>query len=136
MLLAVEPADFRKGIDSIAGLCKSKLNEDPFSGAIFAFTNKKKTAVKILVFDSNGFWLMMKRFSKGRLSWWPKDKGDTLEVRAEALHILLSQGDPRFMFTPTPWRELSKKTTVSGRPGASLPGRLRLSIDNNLLKYL
>ena len=110
LLLAVEPADFRKGIDSLAAVCKSKLVEDPFSGTVFAFTNKNKTAVKILVFDSNGFWLMMKRFSKGKLSWWPKVNDNTLEVRAEALHIILSQGDPRFMFTPTPWRELSKKT--------------------------
>ena len=46
LLLAVEPADFRKGIDSLAGLCKSKLNEDPFSGAIFAFTNKRKLQLR------------------------------------------------------------------------------------------
>lgn len=106
ILLAIEPCDFRKGIDSLAALCKSSLDEDPFTGTVFAFTNKKRTAVKILVFDSNGFWLMMKRFSQGKLSWWPKDNGCSLEVRAEALNILLSQGDPRFMFTPTPWRKL------------------------------
>ena len=36
ILLALEPADFRKGIDSLVALCKSKLKEDPFSGTVFA----------------------------------------------------------------------------------------------------
>ena len=62
------------------------------------------------MFDNNGFWLSMKRFSKGSLSWWPTDQGITMEVRAEALQILLSQGDPRFMFTLTPWRQIDRKT--------------------------
>ena len=110
ILLAVEPADFRKGIDTLAGLCQSALDCDPYTGVVFAFTNKKKTAVKLLMFDNNGFWLSMKRFSKGSLSWWPTDQGITMEVRAEALQILLSQGDPRFMLTPTPWRQIDRKT--------------------------
>ena len=104
ILLAIEPADFRRGIDSLVALCKSELAEDPFEGTVFAFTNRRKTALKVLVFDGNGFWLIMKRFSKGKLSWWPMDKGEKLEIRAEALHILLAQGDPRFMQTPIPWR--------------------------------
>ena len=106
ILLALEPADFRKGIDSLVALCKAKLDEDPFSGTVFAFTNRKRTAIKVLVFDGSGFWLIMKRFSKGKLSWWPVDKGDKLTVRAEALQILLIQGDPRFMHAPLPWRNV------------------------------
>ena len=110
ILLALEPADFRKGIDSLVALCKAKLDEDPFSGTVFAFTNRKRTAVKVLVFDGSGFWLIMKRFSKGKLSWWPADKGDKLPVRAEALQILLIQGDPRFMHTPLPWRNIHQNS--------------------------
>lgn len=67
ILLALEPADFRKGIGSLVALCKSKLEEDLFSGTVFAFTNRKRTSVKVLVFDGSGFWLIMKRFSKGKL---------------------------------------------------------------------
>ena len=84
ILLAVEPSDFRKGIDTLAGLCQSALECDPYTGTVFAFTNKKKTAVKLLMFDNNGFWLSMKRLSKGSLSWWPTDKGITMEVRRDA----------------------------------------------------
>lgn len=108
ILLALEPADFRKGIDSLAALCQSKLDEDPFSGTVFAFTNRRKTALKILAFDGNGFWLIMKRFSRGKLSWWPQDKGEKLEVRAEALHVLLIQGNPSFMNAPIPWRNVKQ----------------------------
>ena len=67
ILLALEPADFRKGIDSLVALCKSGLDEDPFAGTVFAFINRRRTAIKVLVFDSNGFWLIMKRFIKGKL---------------------------------------------------------------------
>jgi transposase len=108
ILLALEPTDFRKGIDSLAGLCKSRLDEDPYVGTVFAFINRRKTALKVLVFDGNGFWLIMKRFSKGKLHWWPSDKGDTLEVRAEALQILLIQGNPSFINAPTPWRNVKQ----------------------------
>ena len=100
LLLAIEPTDFRRGIDSLMAICQQRLEEDPYSGTVFAFTNRRKTAVKILVFDSNGFWLAMKRFSKGKLAWWPTQQGETVKVTAEALQVILSQGDPRFMLTP------------------------------------
>lgn len=108
LLLAVDPVDFRKGIDSLAAVCKQKLALDPFGGAIFAFTNRKKIAVKLLLFDGNGFWLCMKRFSEGKLAWWPESEHKALEIQAEALSVLLSQGDPRFMRMPQPWREITE----------------------------
>ena len=112
LLLAVEHVDFRKGIDSLAALCVSKLNLDPHSGIVFAFTNRKKTAVKILMYDGNGFWISMKRFSKGKLAWWPDCNQITQTVQAQALQVLLNQGDPSFMKTPVPWREHSVTATV------------------------
>ncbi len=108
LLLAVEPADFRRGVEGLAAVCKQKLEMDPFSGAVFAFTNRKKTAVKLLIYDSNGFWLCMKRFSQGKLAWWPSEARKAMEIQAEALSVLLSQGDPRFMFSPLPWRKITE----------------------------
>ena len=105
LLLAIDSVDFRAGIDSLAAICKTKLSADPLSGVVFAFTNRKRTAVKLLMYDSNGFWLAMKRFSTGKLAWWPTDNKATLQVQASALQVLLSQGDPRFMYTPLPWRK-------------------------------
>ena len=61
ILVAVEAVDFRKGIDSLAELCRSKLHTDPFSGSVFVFRSKRATAIKILVYDGQGFWLATKR---------------------------------------------------------------------------
>ena len=69
IFLAVEPADFRKGIDGLARLCKEELKSDPFSGSMFVFRNKRATALKILVYDGQGYWLMQKRLSEKRFTW-------------------------------------------------------------------
>ena len=46
VLVAVRPADFRRGIDGLAQLCRATLGADPFSGTMFVFCNRRKTAVK------------------------------------------------------------------------------------------
>jgi transposase len=68
ILVAVEAVDFRKGIDSLAELCRAKLNADPFSGCLFVFRSRRATSIKVLVYDGQGFWLATKRLSKGTLS--------------------------------------------------------------------
>ena len=65
VLVAVEPVDFRRGIDGLAQLCGSTLKEDPFTGAVFVFRNRQSKAVKMLVYDGQGFWLCHKRLSSG-----------------------------------------------------------------------
>ena len=57
ILVAVEAADFRCGIDGLAQLCRASLSADPFSGAVFVFRNRRRTAVKLLVYDGQGYWL-------------------------------------------------------------------------------
>ena len=57
VLVAVEPADFRRGIDGLARVCREALRSDPFSGSVFVFHNRRKTAVKVLTYDGQGFWL-------------------------------------------------------------------------------
>ena len=61
ILVAVEPADFRKGIDGLARLCKETLKQDPFAGWVFVFRNRKATALKALIYDGQGFWLCHKK---------------------------------------------------------------------------
>ena len=87
--------DFRKGIDGISALCRRKLAVDPFSGCVFVFTNKRRTAIKILVYDGQGFWLCMKRFSKGRLKWWPTYQGTSISNSSiMQVQTILYQGIP------------------------------------------
>jgi transposase len=60
ILVAVEPADFRRGIDGLTRLCQETLQQDPFTGAVFVFRNRKRTALKALMYDGQGFWLCHK----------------------------------------------------------------------------
>ena len=66
ILLAVEPIDFRKGIDGIASICVNEFKKDSSSGTLFVFINKSKTQVRILFYDGSGFWLMSKRLSQAQ----------------------------------------------------------------------
>jgi transposase len=72
----------RKGIDSLAQLCREKLEADPFSGCLFIFRSRRGTAIKLLVYDGQGFWLATKRLSKGRFPWWPTGKEPARTLRA------------------------------------------------------
>ena len=65
ILLAYEPVAFRKGIASLAALCRHRLGHDPFSGTVFLFRNRRGTALKLLSYDGQGCWLCLKRFSRG-----------------------------------------------------------------------
>lgn len=102
--LGVEPIDFRRGIDGIVATCKNQLQADPMSGAWFAFRNKRRTAIKLLVYDGQGYWLCMKRFSRGKLAWWPKSNGTTETISAHNLQVLLYQGDPTKISIPIDWK--------------------------------
>ena len=107
ILVAIEPADFRKGIDGLARICREVLRSDPFSGNVFVFCNKSRKAVKILVYDGQGFWLCQKRLSKGRFPWWPQSLSAAARtLQAHQLAVLLSGGDPDAAQGVQPWRRV------------------------------
>ena len=111
ILVAVEPADFRKGIDGLAGLCRNVLREDPFSGGVFVFRNRRATAIKILVYDGQGFWLCQKRLSKGRFQWWPESAAEQVkELQARELQLLVWNGDPSRAAMKPLWRGLDTQS--------------------------
>ena len=108
VLVAIEAADFRRGIDGLAQVCRTVLGSDPFSGMLFVFRNRRRTAVKVLVYDGQGFWLCHKRLSKGQFRWWPaKQTGTGARLRAHELQVFLSAGDPNSIRVAPIWRELS-----------------------------
>lgn len=108
ILIAMEPVDFRKGLDALAALCRNQLEQDPFSGTLFVFRNRQATAVKLLVYDGRGFWLCLRRFSSGKLPWWPAEPGIALHpFAAPQLMVLLSQGHPEHARFAPLWRALS-----------------------------
>ena len=108
LLVAVEHVDFRKGIDGLVGVCRQALKLDPFSGAVFVFRNRRQTALKILIYDGQGFWLCQKRLSRGRFRWWPKSDSSTCRVLAHELQTLIWNGQPRAAMTAPMWRPLAE----------------------------
>jgi transposase len=111
VLIAVAPADFRRGIDGLAQVCRSALGSDPFSGTVFVFRNRRATAIKALVYDGQGFWLCHKRLSKGSFAWWPEDVGGAVStLAAHELSVLLCGGDPRRTKAAPIWRGVTPKS--------------------------
>jgi transposase len=93
ILLATQPADFRKGIDGLVALCHQQLQRDPRSGVLFVFINRSKTMVRALSYDGSGFWLMTKRLSKGRFTGWPRNGNALSSLEATRLTRLLQGKD-------------------------------------------
>jgi transposase len=106
ILVAVEAVDGRKGIDAIAQLCREKLDADPFSGCLFIFRTRRGTAIRILQYDGQGFWLATKRLSKGRFRWWPTGREAVRTLRAYQAQLLLAAGNPDAEAAPV-WRQVS-----------------------------
>jgi transposase len=111
ILVAVEPADFRRGIDALARLCQEHLKHDPFGGTVFVFRNRKATSLKLLMYDGQGFWLCQKRLSQGRFPWWPSVvEGSTQRLAAHQLSVLLAAGDPTRTGGAAEWRPVGPRT--------------------------
>jgi transposase len=90
IFLARGATDMRKGIDGLCALARDAVGEDPFTGHLFAFANRRRDTVKILVWDRSGFWLFMKRLERGTFQW-PEEKGRErkAEMRSRELYALL-----------------------------------------------
>jgi transposase len=105
--VAVEAVDFRCGIDGLAQQCRESLRMDPFMGTVFVFRNRRQTAIKLLVYDGQGFWLCHKRLSSGRFRWWParSDSAGAL-LAAHEVAVLLCAGDPSTTQAAPVWRQI------------------------------
>ena len=112
VLVAVEPADFRKGIDGLVQFCKGVLGQDPFTGTVFVFRNRRRSSIKVLVYDGQGFWLCQKRLSEGRFRWWPAGSGQDGRIRmlvAHQLAVLFSAGNPDQSASAPDWRPVGPR---------------------------
>ena len=66
IFVAREPVDMRKGFDGLTGEVIDVVDEDPQSGHLFVFFNRRRNRMKSLIWDGSGFWLLYKRLEHGR----------------------------------------------------------------------
>src|ERR671933_1158622 len=106
VLVAIEPVDGRKGIDSLARLCQEKLAEDPFSGCVFVFRSRRGTSIRLLTYDGQGYWLAQKRLSQGRFVHWPSGAEPARPLEAYQEQLLLAVANPDTPAAPL-WRRVT-----------------------------
>lgn len=81
------PIDFRLSINGLVVLVEQALGLNPFAACVYVFGNRRRNRVKILGWDRNGFWLLLKRLEQDRFVWPAESAVPTLTV--EQLHWLL-----------------------------------------------
>ena len=97
VFVAIEPCDLRKGFNGLHAAVTEHLGEDPRSGALFVFCNRRRTRIKILCWDGTGLWVLTKRLEEGTFAW-PKrleGHGTKLSLTPQALAMLTDGVDLR-----------------------------------------
>lgn len=95
----------RKSFNGLSGLVRSQLENDPLSGDLFVFCNRKKNRLKILYFDTSGMWVFAKRLERGTFAWPQLVEGaECIEFRHEELLLLLNGLEASELRERTRWR--------------------------------
>jgi transposase len=108
--LCAVPCDMRRSFDGLSMMAEHLIQCDPFSGHLLVFRSRHGTAIRILVYGGQGFWLAQKRLSKGRFRWWPEGRSAreiARSLEAHQLQVLLAAGDPTATRAVPAWRPVS-----------------------------
>lgn len=97
IFVALEAVDLRKSFTGLWAVAEEKLKEDPNTGTIFVFGNRRRNRIKILYADRSGLWVMIKRLESGTFHWPVSASGDKSKIKLapEALQLLLDGVDLR-----------------------------------------
>jgi transposase len=88
VFVATGATDLRRSFDGLAGAVREVLAQDPLSGHVFVFFNRRRDRVKLLLWDRTGYWLLHKRLEAGRFCL-PSGTGAGLELTAAELSLIL-----------------------------------------------
>jgi len=106
--LACGHTDMRKSINGLSSIVEGSFKLDPFAAALFVFCNRARDRLKILEWDSDGFWLYFKRLEKGRFRWPAADDAEvTMNLTGEEFSHLL--GSPRVV------QKIKRDTVKTGK---------------------
>ena len=110
VLVAIEPVDFRRGIDGLAQVCRAVLAEDPMDGTLVIFRSRSQKSIKLLAYDGQGYWLATKRLSQGKFRYRPSsaalDSTSRLLLTHE-FHALIWGGNPSAAQAAPMWRRIA-----------------------------
>jgi len=87
------PTDMRKSFDGLSALVRTQLAEDPLSGQLFVFINRRATQLKVLYFDRGGYCVWAKRLEQGRFH--AHGQGDKRRLEWTELKLILEGIDLR-----------------------------------------
>lgn len=85
--LALGPTDMRKSFDGLSGVVQDVLSLDPLSGHVFAFCNRRRTLLKMLLWDRTGYFLFAKRLEQGTYAW-PEHESDDEGLRVSMKELM------------------------------------------------
>lgn len=145
VLVAIKPVDFRRGIDGLSQICRSVLATDARenAGTIFVFRCRNRKSIKLLMHDTQGFWLCQKRLGSGRFQYWPTSASDTAtaQLLADEFLTLLWAGNRKLAYASAPllWQRV-ESDRITDKPGSctettassSSPPPRALSMDSTL----
>ena len=95
----VEPVDMRRGVEGLSQWIQSVLGKSPCDGMAYAFINRAKTRLKLLIWDGTGVWCCHRRLHRGSFVW-PKAEDTSLVLTSEEWNYLIKGID---------WQRLSAK---------------------------
>ena len=102
--LAAGATDLRKSFEGLSDLVTHQFQEDPLSGHLYVFANRKKNRIKLLYFDGTGVWVCAKRLGRGCFAWPKTSASGALRIVAQELTLLLSGIDLDQTRTRAWWR--------------------------------
>ncbi|MCA9644940.1 MAG: IS66 family insertion sequence element accessory protein TnpB [Myxococcales bacterium] len=83
------PVDLRKGYDGLFGLVQRDLKQNPLSGDLFLFTNRRRYACKVLLWDGSGLCIFQKRLERGQFASLWRDGGGSVELTTSELALFI-----------------------------------------------
>jgi transposase len=90
IFIAIDATDMRKGFDGLCGLVSSTLQQDPLSGALFLFVNRRRDRLKVLYWDGDGLAIWYRRLEQGTFQMPSCDQDATaVQIKSDELMMLL-----------------------------------------------
>ena len=114
IFVASEPQDLRKGFDGLAAATRQVIREDPLSGHLFVYLNRRRNKVKLLIWEPGGYWLLYRRLECGRfrLPQDPPPGRRHVVMESAELALMLEGIDLRGAKRRNRWEP--KKTSCTG----------------------